>query len=64
MNIYDTQVIRCIKCDKCIGEIDYEAKVIRPMCGQCYDPKPDVKDQLSYRVKITATKKTENPIPI
>lgn len=36
--------------------MDFEAKVILPMCGQCYDPKPDVRDQLSYRMKIPAKK--------
>ena len=54
--MYDTQVIRCIKCNKCIGEIDFEAKVIRPMCSQCDGPRPDVRDQLSYRMKIPAKK--------
>ncbi len=63
MNIYDTKTMRCIECDKDIGEIDYDAIVFRPMCGQCYDPTPDVKDQLSYRMKIPANKKTENLIP-
>jgi len=62
LNIYDTKVIRCIKCDKCIGEIDCDSNVIRPMCGQCYDPKPDVKDQISYRMKVSANK-IEKPIP-
>ncbi len=52
MNIYDTKTIRCMECDKPIGEIDYDANVIRPICGQCDDPRPDVKDQLSYRMKI------------
>jgi len=32
------------------------------MCGQCYDPKPDVKDQISYRMKVSANK-IEKPIP-
>ncbi len=54
LNIYDTKTIRCIECDQPIGEIDYDAKVIRPICGQCDDPRPDVKDQLSYRMKIPA----------
>lgn len=52
MNIYDTKPIRCAQCDKMIGEIDYNAHVIRPLCGQCYDPKPDVRDNLLHRTKI------------
>jgi hypothetical protein len=63
LSLYDTKVIHCIKCIKCIGEIDYDANVMRPICGQCEDPRPDVKDQLSYRMKIPAVKKIENPIP-
>ena len=50
-------MIRCVECDKQIGEIDYDANVIRPTCGQCDDPRPDAKDQLSYRMKIPANKK-------
>jgi len=52
LNIYDTKIIHCIECDKQIGEIDYDAKVIRSICGQCVDPRPDVKDQLWVRMKI------------
>ncbi|QLH07460.1 hypothetical protein C5F50_10555 [Nitrosopumilus ureiphilus] len=64
MNLYDSKTIRCVQCDKVVGEIDFDAQVIRPMCGQCDDPKPDVLDQLSYRIKIHSNKKVENPIPI
>ncbi|MCH9042033.1 MAG: hypothetical protein IIB80_07760 [Thaumarchaeota archaeon] len=63
MNLYDTKVIRCVRCEKDLGEIDYDANVIRPMCGQCYDPTPDVRDQLSYRMKIPTNKKIEKTIP-
>ena len=64
LNIYDTKTIRCLECDKPIGEIDYDANVIRPMCGLCNDPKPDVKDQLSLRMKIPANKKLAKLIPV
>ncbi len=64
LNIYDTKTISCIECDKQIGEIDYDANVIRPICGQCEDPRPEVKDQLSYRIKIPVNKKTVKLIPI
>jgi len=53
-----------MECDKPIGEIDYDANVIRPICGQCDDPRPDVKDQLSYRMKIPANKKMVKLIPM
>ncbi len=64
LNIYDTKTISCIECDKQIGEIDYDANVIRPICGQCEDPRPDVKDQLSYRMKIATYKKMAKTITI
>ena len=64
LNIYDTKTIHCIECTKPIGEIDYDANVIRPICGQCDDPRPDAKDQLSYRMKIPVNKKMAKLIPI
>ncbi|MFB5645365.1 MAG: hypothetical protein ACE5R3_02065 [Nitrosopumilaceae archaeon] len=50
MNIYDKKVIRCVQCKKFIGEIDYNATVIFPRCGDCSDPTPHVKD-LNYTLK-------------
>ncbi len=64
LNIYDTRTISCIQCDKPIGEIDFDANVIRPICGQCDDPRPNVKDQLSYRMKIPSNEKIAKLIPI
>jgi len=64
LNIYDTKTISCIECDQPIGEIDYDANVVRPTCGQCDDPRPDVKDQLSYRMKIPTNQKSVKPIPV
>ncbi|MEE8181281.1 MAG: hypothetical protein V3T67_05520 [Nitrosopumilaceae archaeon] len=46
MNLYDTKVIRCARCEKCMGEIDYDAEVIRPLCGQCANPLPEGDDIL------------------
>ena len=64
LNIYDTKIIHCIECDKQIGEIDYDAKVIRSICGQCVDPRPDVKDQLWYRMEVPVSKKIVRLIPM
>ena len=64
LNIYDTKTIRCLECDKPIGEIDYDSNVIRPICGPCNDPKPDVKDQLSLRMKIPTNKKLAKLISV
>jgi len=64
LNIYDTKIIHCIECDKQIGEIDYDAKVIRSICGQCVDPRPDVKDQLWTRMEVPVSKKIVSLIPM
>ena len=46
MNIYDKKVIKCVICEKDIGEINYDAEVIYPRCGECSDPKPHVNDHV------------------
>jgi len=46
LNIYDTRMIRCVKCDKCLGELDYDAEVMHPLCGQCANPLPEGDDIL------------------
>ena len=48
MNIYDTKPIRCVECKKTIGEIDFDAEVVRPKCGQCANPTPHVNDKMNY----------------
>ena len=44
MNIYDKIIIRCVICKNSIGEINYDAEVIFPRCGECADPKPHIND--------------------
>lgn len=48
MNIYDTKPLRCSKCGKCIGEVDYDAEIILPKCGQCTNPIPENDDKALY----------------
>ncbi|KAF6243975.1 hypothetical protein C6988_00765 [Nitrosopumilus sp. b1] len=50
MNIYDTKTVRCIECGKNIGEVDYDAEIIRPKCGQCSNPIPSAEDKFQYSV--------------
>ena len=50
MNIYDTKQIRCAVCKKAIGEIDYDAEIFRPKCGQCANPTPHPKDKMNYLI--------------
>ena len=64
LNIYDTKMISCIECDKQIGEIDYDANVTNPICGQCDESKHDVKNQFVYKTEIPANKKIVHAIPI
>ena len=35
-----------MKCDKCLGELDYDAEVTLPLCGQCANPLPEGDDIL------------------
>jgi len=50
LNIYDTRSISCVGCGKAIGEVDYDAEIIRPKCGQCSNPTPDIKDKMPYLI--------------
>ena len=49
MNIYDIKTLSCAQCGKNIGEIDYDAEVILPKCGQCANPMPEG-DKILYTV--------------
>ena len=60
MNLYDTKIIRCIKCDKHIGEIDYDAEVMRPECGHCANLLPYGDDHLSYTLSSMKNKQTKS----
>ncbi len=53
MNIYDTKLIHCSKCEKFIGEIDYDAIVMLPKCGKC------VNQTLKENNRIDITSKNE-----
>jgi hypothetical protein len=48
MNIYDQKSIHCSKCGRFIGEIDYDAIVTLPKCGQCANPLPEGDDKVQY----------------
>jgi len=50
LNIYDTRSISCAICGKAIGEVDYDAEIIRPKCGQCSNPTPHIKDKMPYLI--------------
>ncbi|MEX0764341.1 MAG: hypothetical protein WDZ43_04530 [Nitrosopumilaceae archaeon] len=57
MNIYDMKSIHCCKCDKFIGEVDYDAVVTLPKCGHCANPIPEGDDKVLYIV----SKYNKNP---
>lgn len=50
MNIYDQKSIHCSKCDRFIGEIDFDAVVTLPKCGRCANPLPEGDDKVQYIV--------------
>ena len=50
LNIYDTRSISCASCGKVIGEVDYDAEIIYPKCGQCSNPTPHMKDKMPYLI--------------
>ncbi|MDX1440970.1 MAG: hypothetical protein R3237_00745 [Nitrosopumilaceae archaeon] len=54
MNIYDTKNVSCIQCGKSIGEVEYDALIIRPLCGQCANPLPEG-DKILYTVSAVQT---------
>jgi len=39
--MYDMKQINCTRCEKWIGEVDYESKIINALCGQCANPLPE-----------------------
>jgi len=60
LNIYDTKQINCYRCDKWLGEVDFEALIISPKCGSCADPYPvgcDLAPSLEIKVQKTQRKK-------
>lgn len=50
LNIYDTKSISCAICKQVIGEVDFDAEIIRPKCSQCANPTPHVKDKMPYLI--------------
>jgi hypothetical protein len=62
LNLYDTISISCVKCEKSIGEIDYDAKVINPLCGQCANPLPEG-DKILYTISYFQTQFKNKTIP-
>ncbi len=37
-------------CGTVIGEVDIDAEIFRPKCGQCSDPTPHEKDKMPYLI--------------
>ena len=50
LNIYDTRTISCVICKQAIGEVDFDAEIIRPKCGQCSDLTLHPKDKMPYLI--------------
>ena len=63
MNIYDTMSIYCSKCKISIGEVDWDAKVIHPLCGKCANPLPEG-DKILYTISHFQTNSKKRKIPL
>lgn len=50
MNIYDRKPLHCSKCDKFIGEVDYDAEITLPKCGRCANLIPENDDKITYMI--------------
>jgi hypothetical protein len=48
--LYDTKIVHCTKCNKSIGEVEFDAEIVFPKCGHCADPTPDGFDKLGYTI--------------
>jgi hypothetical protein len=42
--------VHCCKCDKFIGEVEYDAVVVLSKCGRCANPLPEGDDKLLYTI--------------
>ncbi len=60
MNIYDTKVVKCSKCGKSIGEVEYDAVVTLPKCGHCANPIPEGDDKALYIVSKLVKSKADD----
>jgi phage FluMu protein Com len=50
LNINDTKTISCVMCNQVIREIDFDAEIIRPKCGQSSNPTSHPKDKMPYLI--------------
>ena len=57
MNLYDTKQITCYRCGKFIGEVDINAEILCPKCGDCADPFPYGDDKILYTMNRIINKK-------
>jgi len=64
MTLYDTNPVRCTKCGKPIGEVDFDAELIRPLCGNCANPLPCGDDHISYTINSINNKRKEKSMVI
>lgn len=58
------KVLRCCKCEKCIGEIDFDAEVVYPQCGNCANLLPQGEDKLAYTITSLNNQKKEKLITV
>lgn len=50
LSICDTKPLSCTICKQVIGEVDYDAEIIRLKCGQYSSPTLHVNDKMPYLI--------------
>ena len=62
--MYDKKSVCCSQCGRFIGEIDEDAIVILPKCGQCVNPMPEGDDKVQYIVSKMINSENRNKIVV
>lgn len=63
MSMYDTKIIRCVECDETMGELDFDAQVMQPKCGNCVRLMEETKNNLMH-VITTNNKIMKKPLEL
>ena len=62
MNLYDTKPIYCARCENSIGEVEWDSKIINPLCGKCANPMPEG-DKILYVISNFQSQSNKHLVP-
>jgi len=48
MSLYDKKQLKCYKCGKFVGEVEYDSEVFFAKCSSCANPFPDGAENIAY----------------